>query len=29
MPPTWFWMQVVLVACVLVTMVIAALKLWA
>lgn len=29
MPPTWFWMQVLLVACVLVSIVIAAVKLWA
>jgi hypothetical protein len=29
MPPTWFWMQVLLVACVLVSMVIAGIKLWA
>jgi hypothetical protein len=29
MPPTWFWMQVVLVVCVLISMVIAAIKLWA
>jgi hypothetical protein len=29
MPPMWFWMQVVLVACVLVSIVIAGFKLWA
>jgi hypothetical protein len=29
MPPLWFWMQVLLVACVLVSIVIAGIKLWA
>jgi hypothetical protein len=29
MPATWFWMQVLLVACVLVSIVIAVVKLWA
>jgi hypothetical protein len=29
MPPTWFWMQVALVVCVLFSIAIAAVKLWA
>jgi hypothetical protein len=29
MPPTWFWMQVVLAVCVIISIVIAGIKLWA